>query len=351
MRIGFVICGDLGLVSGGFHYDRQIIAGLRAAGDEVDVIALPWWGYGRALVSSAAPWALDRRRADVDVVVEDELCHPAVLGRNRRLRRAGVPVVSLVHNLTSRQPRTRARPLVSLCERAYFRGVDAVIAVCEDTLRDVRGCGGAGLPAVVARPGREDSGPAAAPGARAPGALRLVSVGVVAPHKGLHRLLAALANPVVGDVTLDVAGSLTADPSYVASLRRELGARGLGAVVRLHGELDRRDVAALLRRADIFVLPSDREAYPLAALEALGAGLPVLLTENGGTAELLAGSAAGQLLPPDDPAAWARVIAELGHDPARLAAMGQAARARHAAHGPWAETARVISTFLKSLLP
>jgi glycosyltransferase involved in cell wall biosynthesis len=355
MRIAFVICGDLAHVSGGFHYDGRLIDGLRALGHAVAVISLPWHGYARAGLDNLAPWPFTA--GDHDVVIQDELCHPAVFLRNRQLRRAGVPVVSLVHNLASCQPDTRARAIVRACERHYLRGVDAVIAVCAGTAADVRACAGRDLPTAIARAGRDEMiGEVAIDEthvrerAHAPGPLRLVFVGQVDRHKGLHRLLPALAEQDRAAVTLDVAGSLVANPGYVQKVRAQAVRLGVADRVRWHGLLPRAEVAALLARSHVAVLPSDREAYPLAALEALGAGLALLMTSAGGTPELLGDGAAGQLLAPDDTAAWAGAIARYARDRAALAAAGQAAVGRHRAHGSWSETAAGVAEFLRGVV-
>ncbi len=350
MRIGFVICGDLELVSGGFFYDRQIVAGLRRAGHEVSVIALPWRKrYPRAwldnFVRLPAP--------ELDVIIEDELCHPALWLPNRRWRRSGTAVVSLVHNLSSVQPSTRGRAIVRAGERFHFAGVDAAIAVCRATLDDVRACGGGSLPAHVALAGGDHVTPIEDDRlerrANETGPLRLVFAGTVAPHKGLHRLL-----PILGrlrstfDLHLDVAGSLASDAGYVTRLRREVAARGLDRAFTFHGELGREPLMELLRQSQVFVMPSDREAYPLAALEALAAGLPTLVTAAGGAAELVGDG--GACLDPDDVGAWEGAIANFARDRHHRAVVARRARARHGAHGSWAQTARGIAGFLESVV-
>jgi glycosyltransferase involved in cell wall biosynthesis len=352
MRIAFVLCGDLASVSGGFLYDRQLIAGLRADGVTVDVVTLPWWrGYPRALAANLAPWPFDL--AGYDVIVQDHLCHAGVLARNRRLRRGGAKLVSLVHNLSSTQPRTRGRRFVRACERAYFRSLDGVIAVCAGTLSDVRAVAGKVLPALIALPGRDHVDPLplglALARVRATGPLRLLFVGVLAPHKGLHRLLPVLADLAAGEVRLDVAGSTAADPAYVRQVRATMARLRLEERVHLHGQCNPERLAVLRAEAHVLVMPSDREAYPLAALEGLAAGLPVLLTNSGGTADLIGDSGAGQLIAPDDTSAWQTAIAALVRDRARLLVQAPAALARHAAHGTWSETAARVRLWLESL--
>jgi len=77
LRIAVVVYGDLDSISGGFRYDREVISRLRARGDTVDVISLPWRWYGRGLVDAFDPRIRKQLDRDVDVLVEYGLCHPS----------------------------------------------------------------------------------------------------------------------------------------------------------------------------------------------------------------------------------------------------------------------------------
>ena len=103
----------------------------------------------------------------------------------------------------------------------------------------------------------------------------------------------------------------------IKELHRRLG---LGDRVLLLGRRD--DVPRLLAAADVFVLASTYEGYPLAVMEALGAGLPVVATAVGGVVEAV-GPAAGVLVPPGRPDLLADALAKVVADPllrSRLAA-------------------------------
>jgi len=345
MRIAFMLLGDLDRVSGGFNYDRMLVERLRARGHIVEVVSLPWRSRARAVTANLRP--LPPALAGADVVLQDELCHAAVFARNRQLRRAGVPVVALVHNLGSLD--SRGRSLARAVEHRYLRSVDGIVAVCESTLRDARAPLERDVPAVVAPAGRDHlpaqrpDAAAVAARARTPGPLRVLSSAAVVRAKGLHRLVDAIARPG-GPFELDVAGALDADRAQVRRVRALIERLGVAARVRLHGLVRGAALWALYERAHVLALPSDREAYPLAVVEALGFGLPVLVTDRGGAREVLGEGPQGETLPPDDVGAWSRALAALAADRARLAAAGQAALARYAALGTWDDVASRVES-------
>jgi glycosyltransferase involved in cell wall biosynthesis len=99
---------------------------------------------------------------------------------------------------------------------------------------------------------------------------------------------------------------------------------GLGERVLLLGRRD--DVPRLLAAADLFVLASTYEGYPLAVMEALGAGLPVVATAVGGVVEAV-GPDAGVLVPPSRPDLLAEAITRVAADPGLRAALAAGARA------------------------
>lgn len=103
-------------------------------------------------------------------------------------------------------------------------------------------------------------------------------------------------------------------------------ANGMAAHVALPGE--RRDVPERLRAADLFWLTSDWEGLPNAVIEAMASGLPVVATDVGGTAELIDAGVEGYVVRPGDRAALVERSVEILADPARLARMRLAARAR-----------------------
>lgn len=90
----------------------------------------------------------------------------------------------------------------------------------------------------------------------------------------------------------------------------------------------REDVPEILRDLDVFVLSSISEGLPLAVLEAMAAGKPVVVTRSGGPQEFIEDGRTGFLVPPADADALATGILEHLKNPEKAAAMGCAARDR-----------------------
>jgi glycosyltransferase involved in cell wall biosynthesis len=124
---------------------------------------------------------------------------------------------------------------------------------------------------------------------------------------------------MVPDVVFAIAG----DGPDRAALESRAAQLGVSSRVRFLGH--RRDVPALLAVADLFVLPSLYEGFPLSVLEAMAAGVPVVATAVGGTDELVS-SDTGTLVAPADPRALADGIRTVLAD--REGAARRAASAR-----------------------
>ncbi len=90
----------------------------------------------------------------------------------------------------------------------------------------------------------------------------------------------------------------------------------------------RADVPDLLAAADLFVLPSRFEGLPLAVLEAMAHGLPVVATRVGGTDEVVIDGVTGRLVGPGDPDALAAAIGDVLGDPDHARALGLKGQAR-----------------------
>lgn len=101
---------------------------------------------------------------------------------------------------------------------------------------------------------------------------------------------------------------------------------GIGDITWLAGE--RKDIPALLRALDIFVLPSLGEGISNTILEAMASGLPVVATRVGGNTELVTDGETGQIVPPADATAMAAALAKYSENTLLMRRHGQAGRAR-----------------------
>ena len=150
------------------------------------------------------------------------------------------------------------------------------------------------------------------------------TVGVLRPQKALDVLVkaAAILREEFPRLRVLVVG---AGPEYGA-LEKLIGELDLSSTVSLLGF--RTDVPELLPIFDVAASSSDFEGSPLAVLEYMEAGLPVVSTRVGGVPDLVEDGVTGLLVDRGDPEALARAITELLRDPDRRAEMGRIARDR-----------------------
>jgi glycosyltransferase involved in cell wall biosynthesis len=151
----------------------------------------------------------------------------------------------------------------------------------------------------------------------------VVYTGRLAPEKGVDLLLEAW--PAVRARSPAARLAILGAGPEEARLRELARARGVAPSVDFVGGLP--DVAPHLRAADVAVLPSRTEGMPVALLEAMSCGLPVVATRVGGSAEVIEDEIAGRLVAPEDPAALAAGLAEALLDAGAAARRGAAARA------------------------
>ncbi|WP_052091307.1 glycosyltransferase family 4 protein [Modestobacter caceresii] len=321
----------------------DLAAELRSRAD----VSVLCWGTpaGRRVLDRAAALgvgtcALPRPRdpAFAQAIVEFLSAHPADVfhvhvgsGREdfdgaRAARRAGVPAVLQ----TQHQPW-----LLSRRKRAsFFRAiapVDRLIAVSEGVRLTHERIGVPAERLVTVPNGIVPRGPG--PGRQAaraalgldPDALVVMNVGRLLAQKGQRYLVAALPALAARFPRLEVV--IVGDGHLSGDLARQAAELGVAGSLHLLGH--RSDARMLLDAADVFALPSRQEGLPLAALEAMDAGLPVVATDVIGTAEVVAHGVTGTLVPPQDPPALARALGDLLADPELRRRYARAGRRRY----------------------
>jgi glycogen synthase len=256
---------------------------------------------GEDIAVLPAAWiAAVRHRCPFVVTLHSSLRHTVrgVSVRNRVLRSLGAPV-----------------------ERRAVAAADAVITLTSSAARRLRA---KGVPAdrVHVIPSGYDPGlfemrePDPFPDVPRP---RIAYVGRLAVQKNVSVLIEALARHRV-PASLLVVG----DGPQRAALERR--ARGIRNHVRFTGFVPHARIPAVLRHADVLVLPSAYEELGSVLVEAMAVGLPVVASAVGGIPDLVRAGYNGLLVEPGNPDALARAIGGLFADPgtaARLAAAGR----------------------------
>jgi glycosyltransferase involved in cell wall biosynthesis len=157
-------------------------------------------------------------------------------------------------------------------------------------------------------------------------AIIICTVARLNPQKGLFDLVDAAA--IVMRSHPQARFVIVGDGEQRPSIQERIARLGLGGQVFLAGSRPPNEVAAWLGGCDLFVLSSVQEGLPLALMEAMAAGCPVVATSVGGIPDVVSDSSIGLLVPPAEPRELAQAIGQLVHDGARRQAMAAAARAR-----------------------
>lgn len=144
------------------------------------------------------------------------------------------------------------------------------------------------------------------------------------PIKDHATLLDALQH--LPDAVLPLEVHLLGDGPLRATLERRAARARHGVRVRFHGFRD--DLPRVLPAADVVVLPSRNEGMPIALIEAMALGLPIVATAVGGVPDLIAAGAHGLLVPPHDPLSLAFALARVLTDLSLARELGAAARSR-----------------------
>ena len=328
MKIGFLFYGSLDTLSGGYLYDRKLVEYLRAQGDDVETISLPWRNYARHLTDNLH----FRLPADLDLLIQDELNHPSLLSANTAFRT--YPVISLVHHLRCSEQRSAWRNWIyRIIEKRYLNSVDGFIFNSQTTKRVVNSLIDGSKPDIVAYPptdrfGHPMSENEVVARAKKVGPLRILFLGNVIHRKGLHMLLEAISFQPSA-FKLDVVGGLTAEPGYARAMQEKVSAHSLQPTVHFHGPLDNEELIAKYKSAHVLVVPSSYEGFGIVYLEGMAFGLPAIGTTAGAASEIISDGENGFLVPPGDADTFAGRLARLANDRQLLAHMSVKALKRY----------------------
>ena len=344
MNWHWAVPGPLEQMTGGYHYDAKVVAGLRARGVPITVHALA----GRhpdpdALARAAAARAWRRSAGSAGGLIVDGLALPAFAPLLAAGGRRG-PVIALMHHplaLETGLASGQARRL-DTAERAALARVDAVVVTSPATRTLMLERGLAPARIHVACPGTER------PERRLPrpprrGPLNLLCVATLTPRKGHLRLLGALRGARQGTWRLACVGAAR-DGRTARRIQARRDRSGWRRRVRLTGEVTPTALSRRYREADLFVFASHLEGYGMALAEALAYGVPVVTTRGGAIARTVPATA-GLRVPGHLPCLRRALVYAIGHNTARRRWAAQARRHRRRLP-QWDETTAVFQRLM-----
>lgn len=216
-------------------------------------------------------------------------------------------------------------PVLKPAIRAIWHGAQTVVAKCEGEADMIRAVDPQ-VPVTIIPNGVDLA--AFSPAGPIPdgGPLRLLCVARLIERKGQHHLISAVQRLTAEgvDVVLDLVGTGDAQAAYQAQAQDA----GVAGRVRFVGYIEREAIAECYASAHVFVLPSYNEGMSVATLEAMAAGLPVIITVTGGTAELVADGENGLTFQWADVDTLVAHIKRLAADRELARQMGAASRMR-----------------------
>jgi len=342
----FAVPGDIATPTGGYAYDRRIIAELGVVGWRAEVLGLgegfPFPSAETRAMAGARLAALPRQHP----IVVDGLAFGALPEAAAALR-ASHRLIALVHHPLALETGLSATDCAALrmSERSALACARHVIATSTTSARLL--AADYGIPSdrlSVVQPGTDR---VAARVRENAGEVVLLAVGAVIPRKGYDVLVAALARLARLRWRLVIAGDGGRSPETLRGLEAEIAAFDLADRITLLGAVSSEQLASIYQRCDLFVLPSRFEGYGMVFAEAIAHGLPVVGTTAGAIPETVP-DAAGVLVPPDDVEALAAALRRLIEDPAERERLAAAARA--ARFPSWREQAVAFARLLESVV-
>jgi glycosyltransferase involved in cell wall biosynthesis len=346
MEIAFVIPGDLASLTGGYGYDREVMAQLIERGVTVRHIALP----------ASFPFPTDEDVSQTAHLLSDIPPHipllidglayggfsPSLLDTLKQRC-----VVALVHHPLCAETGHDART-AQLLKTSEKRALDAArhIIVTSEATRNGLICDFEIAPSriTVAEPGVKRF---AFTTIRTP-AQQLLAVGTVIERKGYDVLIEVLHEMRELSWALHIVGAVDRCPHTFVSLQKRVDALDLTSRIVFKGALSPEQVERAYHEADVFILTSQLEGYGMVLTEALAHGLPVISTRTGAATDPRYGEALNLVDSGDVTGLRDAICLFLRDDEVRIKAAKHARRI--AAHLPtWADTAKIIASVFSSL--
>jgi glycosyltransferase involved in cell wall biosynthesis len=346
LALDVVVPGSIASLTGGYGYDREIVAGLARRGWDVRVHEVPGTfpfpsHDSRAEARRVLASLPDGARVLVDGLALGALPAEAAREADR------LALIALVHHPLADETglSEEARAQLEDSERRALRAVRRVVVTSRATGVRLEAYGVAPPSIAVVEPGT-----APAPQSRGSGGgpVQLLCVATIVPRKGHDVLVRALASLTGERWHLTCVGGLDRDAQWTAGVRALVHGTGLGERVSFAGELGREDLDVRYDASDVFVLPTWYEGYGMAVAEALARGLPVVSSATGAIGELVTAEA-GVLVPPGDVAALARALGTVIVDEPLRARLADGARRVRSRLPSWDDAAALMAHTIEGI--
>jgi glycosyltransferase involved in cell wall biosynthesis len=344
--LAFAVPGDLNTPTGGYAYDRRMIAELGKLGWDVEVIDLGnEFPRPTAEARAAAMEALLALPQGTPLII-DGLAFGVMALEATRLA-PGRKLVALVHHPLALESGLAPAEAMTfqIMERSALSAAGRTVTTSQTTAQVLKS--DYGVPErrlIVAPPGGDKKPPARGSGGSGP--LALLAVGALVPRKGYDVLIAALATLRDLPWRLTIVGDRSRDAATAQRLEADIMRFDFGERITLAGAVGDEELDALYDGADLFVLPSRYEGYGMGFAAAIAHGLPVIGTDAGAILEAVPADA-GILVPPDNVPALAAALYRLITDADERGRLAAAARTAAAQLPTWSDSAMLFSRALE----
>lgn len=355
--MGLVIYGNLDIQTGGYLYDRKLVEYLREKGDQVKVISLNKQNYLQNILDNFSESFLNNLiNAEIDVLLQDELNHPSLFWINTKLKkRIKYPLVTIVHHLSySASLNSMSKLFYRIMEKRYLSTVDGFIFNSKTNQDFLESFMGKSLLGVVAYPGRDHINPTGSQDDIASylsksEPLRILFVGNLLQHKGLHTLIDALSSIDKEKWILTVIGDSSISPNYTRSVHNLIEKHNLNSKVKFLGFVSSDELADSFKKNHLLVVPSVYEGFGIVYLEAQGFGIPVIASTNGAAKEIIRHGKEGFLVPHGDLQSLSKYISILIENPDLLLDMSKNSLRRYEEFPSWSASMKRVRDFLVSI--
>jgi glycosyltransferase involved in cell wall biosynthesis len=340
----FVIPGKLSTMTGGYEYDRQLIAGLLGMGIRVHHVELSARFPVPDSVAMAEAAAKMAAIPDGAVVLADGLAW-GTMDMIAQAEHQRLTIIALCHH-----PLAFESGLSTAQQVALFRSEKTALELSRAIVVTSQATAALLIKAydvppgklTVALPGTQQQTFAACEGEPPV----LLTVATLTQRKAHDVLIDALSRITNLPWTARFVGGNEFDPAWAAHLRKITDALGLGERISFVGSVT--DLTPEYTNADLFVLPSRFEGYGMVFAEALSFGLPVVAARAGAVPDVVPESA-GVLVNADDATALAFALHQLLSDKRRYQQLRLGAQTAAAALPAWQDTANIVNKLLMTL--